>query len=235
MTGENQSKVAPPSAPSSARIKSRPSRTGIDWEALEAAQAARFASLPADATDDELAARNAEIDADKQRPGRLVPLMDRWNGRKWVVWKERYITDEDLAAFTKKPTSASVSTRAARSELRPPSPPPEPEKGSVDYDNKKLPEGSGSGSAEFPEKGSVKGSGSGYELPELENVSWEAHKKGGWEAWHSPDGAFHRKDKTYLGHVGKRQLAAWGKLSPDDSRAAVVAWIAEKRAAKGIG
>jgi len=231
-------KVAPPSVASSAQIKSRPSRTGIDWEALEAARDARFAALPPDATDDELEARSAEIDASNQLPGRMVPLMDRWNGQKWVVWKERYITDEDLATFTKKPASASVTTRAGRSELRP-SAPPAPtaagQKGSVDSDKKPAPEGSGSGSEDLPEKGSVKGSGSGYALPELANVQWEENAKGGWEAWHAPDGAFHRKDKTYLGHAGKRQLAAWSNLPPDEASAAVIAWIAEKRAARGIG
>lgn len=71
-------------------------------------------------------------------------------------------------------------------------------------------------------------------MPELENVSWEENAKGGWEAWHAPDGAFHRREKTYLGHAGKRQLAAWSKLPPDEARAAVIAWIADKRAAKGI-
>ena len=132
-------------------------------------------------------------------------------------------------------TSASRTTRAGRSELRPAKPSPDAEKPSVDSDKKtaakvspqKKAKPSGSGSATKP-------SGSGYALPELLNVQWEANAAGGWEAWHSPDGAFHRKDKTYLGHVGKRQLAAWSKLSPDDACAAVIAWIAEKRSAKGI-
>jgi len=125
--------VEPPSE-SSAQFKSRPSRTGIDWEALEAAQAARSTPLPADATEKEIAARNAEVDVRNQLPGRMVPYMDRWNGQKWVVWKERYITDYDLAAFSKKPTSASVSTRAGRSELRPgPTP-----LGSIPKDDKKT-------------------------------------------------------------------------------------------------
>lgn len=144
-------------------------------------------------------------------------------------------SEQEFRPVRSKPrTSASMTTRAGRSELRPAKPSPEPEKGSVDSDKKTPAEGSGSGLEMSPEKGSVKGSGSGYELPELVNVQWEANKKGGWEAWHVPEGAFHRKDKTYLGHVGKRQLAAWSKLSPDDARAAVIDWIAEKRATKGI-
>ena len=88
------------------------------------------------------------------------------------------------------------------------------------------------------EKGSVEsseiGSGSGYNLPVVEFLQWEENTKGGFEAWHCPPGAFSRKDKTYIGHVGKRQLAAWSALTPDDSRAAVIAWIATKRNAKGI-
>lgn len=97
-----------------------------------------------------------------------------------------------------------------------------------------APKGSGSGSEVLPEKGSVKGSGSGYELPELNNLRWEQNVKGGWEAWHVPDGAVHRKDKTYLGYLGKRQLAAWEQKTPAEFRRLVCEWIAEKRKAKGI-
>ena len=84
------------------------------------------------------------------------------------------------------------------------------------------------------EKGSVEGSGSGFDLPVVEFLQWEENTKGGFEAWHCPHGAFSRKDKTYIGHVGKRQLAAWSKLSPDELAQVVSEWIATKRAAKGI-
>lgn len=217
MTGENPPKVAPPSAPSSAPIKSRPSRTGIDWEALEADRASRFASLPPDVTDGELAARNAEIDADKQRPGRLVPLMDRWNGRKWVVWKERWITDDDLARFTKKPASANR-----------PAHPSDATENESDGNNP-PPDGSDNSPAHSPEAG---------QMPVIDGIQWESKFNHGnftgVEAWHSPTGARNRAGKTYLGKLGKRQLAAWSKLPPDEFRQAAIAWIELKRLAKGI-
>lgn len=71
-------------------------------------------------------------------------------------------------------------------------------------------------------------------LPLLQGIQWEPHSDGGKEAWHVPPGARHRKDKTYLGYVGKRQLSAWGKLDPDARQKAVESWIAAKREKKGI-
>lgn len=214
--------VEPPSE-SSAPIKSRPARNGIDWEALEAAQAARFVPLPLDATDDEVAARSDEIDASNQLPGRMVPYMDRWNGRKWVVWKERWITDEDLAAFTKKPSSASVSTRAGRSELRPAKPPtittketvmPPVEKPPIEPPiNPPVPEG----------------------MPEMDRIRWESKQDGAVEAWFSPNGTQSRAEKTYLGRLGKKKLAELRKLPSAEFSQAVAAWIAEKMTAKGLG
>ena len=80
-----------------------------------------------------------------------------------------------------------------------------------------------------------KPSGSGFDLPAIENLQWESNKFGGWEAWHVPPGAVHRKDKTYLGHLGKRLR---GKLerekSPAEFRAYLVEWIATKRSEKKI-
>ncbi|MBP6820811.1 MAG: hypothetical protein KA368_04680 [Acidobacteria bacterium] len=82
---------------------------------------------------------------------------------------------------------------------------------------------------------SQKPSGSGFDLPAIENLQWESNKFGGWEAWHCPPGAVHRKDKTYLGHLGKRLR---GKLerenSPAEFRAYLAEWIAAKRKAKKI-
>lgn len=65
-------------------------------------------------------------------------------------------------------------------------------------------------------------------------MSWEQNRKGGVECWHVPAGAVHRKDKVYLGYVGKRQLAEWSLLKPDDLRAKVAAWVQARRAGKGI-
>jgi hypothetical protein len=99
-----------------------------------------------------------------------------------------------------------------------------------------TPIGSGSGSENAPVKGSVEGSeigsGSGYELPELTNLQWELNAKGGWEVWHVPPGAVHRRNKTYLGYLGKRQLAAWQELTAAEFRQSIRAWVAQKRAAK---
>lgn len=90
-------------------------------------------------------------------------------------------------------------------------------------------------SPEEPEECSFWCSGSGLNLPVLQNVQWADNSRGGIEAWHSPDGAQFRRERTYLGYAGKGVLAAWSALAPDECRAAVIAWIAEKRAAKGIG
>jgi hypothetical protein len=89
------------------------------------------------------------------------------------------------------------------------------------------------GSVEGSGEGSVMGSGSGYELPELQNIQWELHSKGGWEAWHVPAGAAHRRDKTYLGYLGKRQMATWeqGKTSAEFQQA-VCEWVEQKRSGK---
>lgn len=77
-------------------------------------------------------------------------------------------------------------------------------------------------------------SGSGYELPEIDNVRWEDNPSGGFEAWYAMPGAQHRREKTYLGYLGKRQIVAWEKEPPERFQALVVNWIAEKRQAKGI-
>lgn len=94
--------------------------------------------------------------------------------------------------------------------------------------------GSEKGSVQNMKKGSVAGSGSGSPLPDLENIRWEIHKKGGFEAWHCPPGAAHRKEKTYLGYIGKRQLAAWSGLTPDDLFREAGRWIEDRRKGKGI-
>ena len=83
---------------------------------------------------------------------------------------------------------------------------------------------SGSGSA--PRR-----SGSGSSLPAIPGVQWELNARGGFEAWHCPAGAVHRKDKRYLGYLGKRVIAG---SSPDQLEAMAREWIAERMKEKGI-
>lgn len=79
------------------------------------------------------------------------------------------------------------------------------------------------------------GSGAGTNLPKFKNLQWELNRRGGWEAWHAPDGATERIYKTYLGYLGKRKLAVWFRdYSGDELRAVLEQWIAERRAEKGI-
>ena len=76
-------------------------------------------------------------------------------------------------------------------------------------------------------------SGSGY-LPNIEKLQWESNGQGGFEAWHCPPGAIHRREKTYLGFLGVRKLRHWEKESPERFREMVTSWIAEKRSEKQI-
>jgi hypothetical protein len=95
---------------------------------------------------------------------------------------------------------------------------------------------SGSGGAEKPSgSGGVPKVPEGCPLPPFENLQWEANAAGGWEAWHAPDGAnAPRKSKTYLGYFGKRKLAEWERLPVSERLATVAAWVADRRAEKGI-
>lgn len=92
--------------------------------------------------------------------------------------------------------------------------------------------------ASAPRKGSVKprkqGSGTGYNLPAIRSLDWENNSKGGYEAWHVPPGTTHRREKTYLGYVGKKLLSSWQNLPTKERRRAVEDWIAEKRAKKKV-
>ena len=90
--------------------------------------------------------------------------------------------------------------------------------------DKRPPERSGSGYQD-------KRSGSGSSLPAIPGVQWELNARGGFEAWHCPPGALHRKDKTYLGYLGKRVISA---SSPDHLDAMARVWIAERMQQKGI-
>lgn len=90
------------------------------------------------------------------------------------------------------------------------------------------PERSGSGSR--PER-SGSGSITLADLPAIEGVQWERNARGGWEAWHVPPGATHRRHKTYLGYLGKRALAT---ATPDSLPQIVRAWIQARRQAKKL-
>src|SRR5262245_65140165 len=50
-------------------------------------------------------------------------------------------------------------------------------------------------------------SGTGSNLPEARGVDFEKNSSGGFEAWHVPAGVTHRRDKRYLGYVGKKLLS----------------------------
>lgn len=79
-------------------------------------------------------------------------------------------------------------------------------------------------------------SGSGFDLPDIANLVWEAKADGSIEAWHAPQGRrTPRKLKSYLGRVGKRKLAEWAALGADRRRDVVEQWARERRAEKGIG
>jgi len=159
-------------------------------------------------------ARAANPYVDRDDDGRP----DATQGRAEAVnedWPEEIEeADPQSARIEMKPTAATF-TDAPKGSVRP-------------AETEPL-EGSAKGSV----KGSVEGSGSGYELPQLQNLQWELNAKGGWEAWHTPDGAQPRRDRTYLGYLGKRQLAAWEQSkTPAEFREAVGAWVEQKRAAK---
>ena len=89
---------------------------------------------------------------------------------------------------------------------------------------KRPAERSGSGSAD-------KRSGSGSSLPAIPGIQWELNARGGFEAWHCPAGALHRKDKTYLGYLGKRVIAG---SAPAQLEAMARLWVAERMKEKGI-
>lgn len=98
----------------------------------------------------------------------------------------------------------------------------------------RMPEPKEKRSAKRSENAAKTRSGSGYQLPELENLQWEENQRGGWEAWHCPPGAIHRREKTYLGYLGVRQLRQWEQESPERFRELVTDWIAEKRKERQI-
>jgi hypothetical protein len=77
-------------------------------------------------------------------------------------------------------------------------------------------------------------SGTGFNLPKIRSVDFERNKYGSFEVWHVPPGTVYRKDKTYLGYVGKKLLEVWEGLPDAGRQKAVEDWIAEKRAKKGI-
>lgn len=72
-------------------------------------------------------------------------------------------------------------------------------------------------------------------FPEIENVKWEWKEKGTVvEAWDCPGGLRDRNNSTYLGRFGKRKLQELAALGAAELATFTFAWIAEKRAGKGI-
>jgi hypothetical protein len=65
-------------------------------------------------------------------------------------------------------------------------------------------------------------------------VDFERNSSGGFEAWYVPPGVVQRKDKTYLGYVGKKLLATWESLPAGDRQKAAEDWIEDKRRQKGV-
>ena len=76
-------------------------------------------------------------------------------------------------------------------------------------------------------------SGSGFDLPAIANIVWEAKPDGSIEAWHTPRPGAPRRERTYLKRVGKRLLAEWAALPDDQRRAVVEQWVSEQRREKG--
>lgn len=119
----------------------------------------------------------------------------------------------------------STADKQARIETKPDTAPfTAPPKGSVS-ESESTPK-------ERSSQRSFKRSGGGYDLPDFPLLQWELNERGGWEAWHTPEGTQRRRDRTYLGYLGKRQLEAWRELAPVEFREAVEAWVEQKRAAK---
>ena len=81
------------------------------------------------------------------------------------------------------------------------------------------------------EKRPAERSGSGSSLPAIPGVQWELNARGGFEAWRCPPGALHRKDKTYLGYLGKRVISA---SAPDQLDKMARVRIADRMKGKGI-
>jgi len=69
------------------------------------------------------------------------------------------------------------------------------------------------------------------DLPPIPGVQWERNARGGFEAWHVPPGATHRREKTYLGYLGKRLLAT---ATPESLPQTVQTWIRERRQVKKL-
>ena len=221
-TDQDKAEPVTPSIPEPVPTKTRLVK-GFDWDALDKAREARFPPLPLDASDEEVRQRNAEIDADSQKPGRMRPFVERWNGRRWVVWKERYITDADFAAFSKPPANRPTQPSDAGKNESDSAPTPDKS------EHHPPPDGKSHSSRNSPEAG---------QMPVIAGIQWENKtvrgKFTGIEAWHSPDGARNRAGKTYLGKIGKRQLAEWSVLPPAEFSQMVAAWVELKRTAKGI-
>ncbi len=69
----------------------------------------------------------------------------------------------------------------------------------------------------------------------MPGLVWEWKADGSVEAWHSPRPKAPRKERTYLGRLGVRKLAQLQRLPEAEQLATIAAWVADRRAEKGIG
>jgi hypothetical protein len=63
-------------------------------------------------------------------------------------------------------------------------------------------------------------------------IQWEKNRSGGVEAWYAPVGAAKRRDRTYLGYIGKRLIDQIG-TGPDGADQ-IRQIVSEKMIEKGI-
>ncbi len=210
----------------------RRQKNEVDWKALDAAQRKLFPPLPPDATDDEIARRNAAITEWSQRPGRQVVIATGRDADGRKVTRERFIAHDDYAQFAKP--AASLSARSSGSDLRSARPKTTTKKISV-----KQPEAVAEQKAERqPEAGALPSSAQipATLLPEIENLRWE-WKKGGTfvEAWHCQAGTRGRSNSTYLGRIGRKQIEGFQTWSASEVAHFVTKWVQSKRDEKSIG
>jgi hypothetical protein len=63
-------------------------------------------------------------------------------------------------------------------------------------------------------------------------ILWKKNRSGGFEAWYAPVGATKRRDRTYLGYIGKRLI---DQIGTDPAGADQIRQIvSEKMTKKGI-
>jgi hypothetical protein len=63
-------------------------------------------------------------------------------------------------------------------------------------------------------------------------IQWEKNRSGGVEAWYAPVGATKRRDRTYLGYIGKRLIDQIGTALAGADQIRQI--VSEKMTEKGI-